>query len=67
MPVPAETRPKSRTNGRLSSDRQELAALLAQLSGAGVRTVVLRPSGARRLARLVASLALADLVGEAAR
>lgn len=53
--------------GRLSTDRQELGALLAQLGGAGVRAVVLRPSGTRRLARMVANLALADLVGEAAR
>ena len=53
--------------GRLSANRQELAALLAQLGGAGVRVVVLRPSAARRVARLVANLALADLVGEAAR
>ena len=53
--------------GRLSSDRTELAALLAQLGGAGVRVVVLRPAAGRRLARLVANLALADLVGEAAR
>ena len=53
--------------GRLSADRRQLAALLAQLGGAGVRVVVLRPAAARRLARLVANLALADLVGEAAR
>lgn len=53
--------------GRLSANRQELAALLAQLGGAGARVVVLRPSAARRVARLMANLALADLVGEAAR
>ncbi len=53
--------------GRLSSDRAELAALLCQLGGAGVRVVVARPASGRRLARLVANLALADLVGEAAR
>ena len=51
--------------GRLSPDRRERQALLAQMGGAGVRVVVLRPAGARRLARLVANLALADLVGEA--
>jgi DNA invertase Pin-like site-specific DNA recombinase len=53
--------------GRLSADRRELGALLAQLGGAGARVVVLRPSGARRFARLLANLALADLIGEAAR
>lgn len=53
--------------GRLSSNRRELDALLAQLGGAGVRVVVLRPSAGRRFARLVANLALADMVGEAAR
>ena len=53
--------------GRLSNDRRQLAALMAQLGGAGVAVVVLRPAAGRRLARLVANLALADLVGEAAR
>ena len=53
--------------GQLSANRQELGGLLAQLGGAGVRVVVLRPSAGRRVARLVANLALADLVGEAAR
>jgi hypothetical protein len=53
--------------GRLSFDRSELAAVLAQLGGTGVRGVVVRPAAGRRLARLVANLALADLVGEAAR
>lgn len=53
--------------GRLSANRRERDALVAQLGGAGVRTVVLHPSGGRRLARLVANLALADLIGEAAR
>jgi DNA invertase Pin-like site-specific DNA recombinase len=53
--------------GRLSPDRRERQALLAQLGGAGVRVVVLRPAAARRLARMVANLALADLVGEVAR
>lgn len=52
---------------RLSADRQELGALLANLGALGVQVVVMRPSAGRRLARLVASLALADLVGEAAR
>jgi DNA invertase Pin-like site-specific DNA recombinase len=53
--------------GRLSPNRQELSALLAQLGGAGVRVVVLRPSAGRRFARMVANLAMADIVGEAAR
>ena len=53
--------------GRLSASRQELAALLAQLGGAGVRVIVLQPSRGRRLARMVANLALADLIGEAVR
>ena len=52
---------------RLSPNRRELDALLAQLGGAGVRVVVLRPSAGRRFARLVANLALADVIGEAAR
>jgi DNA invertase Pin-like site-specific DNA recombinase len=53
--------------GRLSANRQELNARLAQLGGAGIRVVVLRPSAGRRFARVVANLALADIVGEAAR
>lgn len=53
--------------GRLSTDRGELAAILAQLGGAGARVVVMGERPARRLARLVANLALADLVGEALR
>lgn len=53
--------------GRLSPNRQELNALLAQLGGAGVRVVALRPPAGRRLARMVANLALADIIGEAAR
>ena len=53
--------------GRLSPNRQELDALLAQLGGAGVRVVVLRPSAGRRFARLVANLALADMISEAGR
>ena len=52
--------------GRLSTDRHELGGLLAHLGAAGVQTVVLRPSGGRRLARLVANLALADVIGTAA-
>ena len=53
--------------GRLSPNRREQTALLAQLGGAGVRVVVLAPSTGRRLARMAANLALADMVGEAAR
>jgi DNA invertase Pin-like site-specific DNA recombinase len=53
--------------GRLSANRQELGALLTHLTAVGVRTVVVRPSTGRRFARLVANVALADLVGEAAR
>jgi Resolvase, N terminal domain len=53
--------------GRLSPNRQELNVLLAQLGGAGVRVVVLRPSTGRRFARMVANLALADVIGEGAR
>ena len=53
--------------GRLSPNRREQNALLARLGGAGVRVVVLAPSTGRRLARMVANLALADMVGEAAR
>ena len=51
--------------GRLSPAHRELQALLAHLGGAGVRVVVLRPAAARRLARMLANLTLADLVGEA--
>ena len=53
--------------GRLSANRHELAAILDRLRWAGVDVVVLRPSRGRRLAKLVANLALADLLGEAAR
>ena len=53
--------------GRLSANRHELAAILDRLRWAGVAVVVLRPSRARRLAKLAANLALADLVGEAVR
>ena len=52
---------------RLSANRYELAAILDRLRWTGVGVVVLRPSRGRRLAKLVANLALADLVGEAAR
>jgi DNA invertase Pin-like site-specific DNA recombinase len=52
--------------GRLSANRRELGGLLAHLQAVGVQVVVLRPSGGRRLARLVANLALADAVGTAA-
>ena len=51
--------------GRLSGNHRELGAVLAHLDALGVRTVVMRPSGGRRLARLVANLALADLIGTA--
>ena len=53
--------------GRLSPNRREQSALAAQLGGAGVRVVVVRPSPGRGLARMVANLALADMIGEAAR
>jgi len=52
---------------RCSANRHELAAILDRLRWAGVSPVVLRPSRGRRLAKLVANLALADLVGEVAR
>ena len=52
--------------GRLSPNRQELNAVLAQLGGAGVRVVVLRPSTGRRFARMAANLALADVIASAA-
>lgn len=51
--------------GRLSTNRHELGVLLAHLGAVGIQTVVLRPSGGRRLARLVANLALADVIGTA--
>ena len=51
--------------GRISPSRHELGAILGLLSSAGVRTVVLRPSAERRFAKMVANLALADLIGEA--
>ncbi|MHB1930106.1 MAG: hypothetical protein ACYCUG_11940 [Acidimicrobiales bacterium] len=49
------------------ANRDELAAILDRLRWAGVGVVVLRPSWGHRLAKLVANLVLADLVGEAAR
>jgi len=52
---------------RLSANHAEPGALLAHLGALGVHTVVLRPSGGRRLARLVANFALADLIGTTAR
>ncbi len=52
--------------GRLSANRHERDGLLAHLGAIGVRAVVLRPSGGRRLAGLVANLALADVIGTAA-
>lgn len=51
---------------RLSPNRQQLNALLAQLGGAGVRVVVLRSSTGRKLARMAANLALADVIASAA-
>lgn len=51
---------------RLSPDRATREALLSRLATLGVQVVDLRPSGARRLAAVVADLALADLIGEAA-
>ena len=51
---------------RLSASRHERGGLLAHLDAVGVQTVVLHPSGGRRLARLVANLALADVIGTAA-
>ena len=49
--------------GRLSSNHQELGALIAHVGALGVPTVELRPTGVRRLSRFVANLALADLIG----
>jgi len=53
--------------GRLSANRHEQGALVAQLGAAGVRVVVLRPSAGRRFAKAVANFALADLIGEGLR
>ncbi|MDA8062334.1 MAG: recombinase family protein [Actinomycetota bacterium] len=52
---------------QLCSNHHELAATVERLRWAGVEVVVARPSRGRRLAKLVANLALADLVSEAAR
>lgn len=52
--------------GQLASDRHDLQGVLAQLAAGGTSVAVV-PSTRRRLARLVADLALADLVVEAAR
>jgi len=52
---------------RLSANRYELAGILEQLRRAGVGVVVMHPSRGHRLAELVADLALADLIGDAAR
>jgi DNA invertase Pin-like site-specific DNA recombinase len=51
--------------GRISPNRHELGAILGHLNSAGVTTVVLRPSAGRRFAKMVANLALADLIDEA--
>ena len=53
--------------GRISPNRHELGAILGHLNSAGVTTVVLRPSAGRRFAKIVANLALADLIGEGVR
>ncbi len=53
--------------GRLCPNRRQLALVLEQLRWAGVEVVVLGPSAGHRLAGLVANLALADLIGGAAR
>jgi DNA invertase Pin-like site-specific DNA recombinase len=53
--------------GRLSANRDEQGALVAQLGAAGVRVVVLRPSAGRQFAKAVANFALADLIGEGLR
>lgn len=52
--------------GQLSPSRHDLCWVLDQLAAARVQAVVLRPRRRRRLAKLVANLALADLIGEAA-
>jgi hypothetical protein len=53
--------------GRISPNPHELGAVLGYLNSAGVTAVVLRPSAGRRFAKMVANLALADLIGEAMR
>ena len=52
---------------RLSVDRRAADALAAHLYAVGVQVAVLRPSAGRRVAKVLANLALADLIGEAAR
>lgn len=47
---------------RLSADRHERAAVVSRLGTAGVATVVLGPSAARRVVALAADLALVDLI-----
>ena len=49
--------------GRLSPNRRGAGRAARPTGCPGVRAVVLRPSAGRRLARLVANLALADLIG----
>jgi hypothetical protein len=51
----------------LSPNRRQLSSILEQLRWDGVNVVVFGPSAGRRLARLLANLAFADLIGEAAR
>ena len=52
---------------RLSPDRHQRTVVLAHLQAAGVATVVLGPSAARRLVTLAADLALVDLIDGATR
>ncbi len=52
---------------RLSANHDELAGILEQLRRAGVGVVVMHPSRGHRLAKLVANLAFADLIGDIAR
>lgn len=54
-------------DARLSVDRRALDALAAHLHAVGVQVAVLGPSTVRRVAKVLANLALADLIGEAAR
>lgn len=53
--------------GQLSPNRRDLDWVLGQFAAAGVQTVILGPTAGRRLAKLVANLAMADLIGEALR
>ena len=52
---------------RLSVDRGERDAILAQLAMAGVTTVALGPSATRRLVALAAEVALVDLIDDVLR